>query len=241
MSVHDGQCCKADFLDDDLNLFGSKSFFLFLFSDFLALPENPECTVSENIVSGDIWSVTVSCSTRKVYPQARCGFFRKKNVSLVLWLYRFYVCSLLIIDVIPNFLCAGAGEFSSFCSNSLFIFFMKGSPSYRRKGEKNQGNFPAEGSARLWNSAHQIMFPGWFLSSLQAEQLRPCIFFLISEVVGSLCSHSVFLPYLRRLLCQIARMKESCFLNINKQLGYLLQDWCLTVFTFCHLETEERP
>ena len=47
-----------------------------------ALPENPECTVSEDIVSGDISSVTVSCSTTKVYPQAICSFYRKNNVSL---------------------------------------------------------------------------------------------------------------------------------------------------------------
>ncbi|GFN84770.1 cell adhesion molecule [Plakobranchus ocellatus] len=45
-----------------------------------APPENPSCTVRENTaIPGDIESVTVSCSTTKVYPQAKCSFERRTN------------------------------------------------------------------------------------------------------------------------------------------------------------------
>ncbi|KAK3726418.1 hypothetical protein RRG08_006203 [Elysia crispata] len=44
-----------------------------------ALPENPSCTVRKDVESGDIKSVTVSCSTSKVYPKARCNFYRVKD------------------------------------------------------------------------------------------------------------------------------------------------------------------
>ena len=47
-----------------------------------ALPENPECTVSENLGYGLSWFVTDFCSTTTVYPQARCSFYREENVSL---------------------------------------------------------------------------------------------------------------------------------------------------------------
>ncbi|KAK3770500.1 hypothetical protein RRG08_061711, partial [Elysia crispata] len=43
------------------------------------LPESPSCTVREDIESGDIKSVTVSCSTSKVYPRARCRIYRVKD------------------------------------------------------------------------------------------------------------------------------------------------------------------
>ncbi|GFO27303.1 hypothetical protein PoB_005380800 [Plakobranchus ocellatus] len=43
-----------------------------------AKPENPICTVRKNTaVPGDIESVTVSCSTTKVYPVAKCSFKRR--------------------------------------------------------------------------------------------------------------------------------------------------------------------
>ncbi|GFN93543.1 fibroblast growth factor receptor 3, partial [Plakobranchus ocellatus] len=43
-------------------------------------PKNPSCTVRENTaVPGDIESVTVSCSTTKVYPEAKCSFERTTN------------------------------------------------------------------------------------------------------------------------------------------------------------------
>ncbi|KAK3803340.1 hypothetical protein RRG08_015994, partial [Elysia crispata] len=41
--------------------------------------EHPSCTVSEDTESGDIKSVNVSCSTSKVYPRARCRFYREKD------------------------------------------------------------------------------------------------------------------------------------------------------------------
>ncbi|KAK3760878.1 hypothetical protein RRG08_066900 [Elysia crispata] len=44
-----------------------------------APPESPSCTVREDTESGDIKSVNVSCSTSKVYPKARCRFFREKD------------------------------------------------------------------------------------------------------------------------------------------------------------------
>ncbi|GFO27298.1 kin of irre protein [Plakobranchus ocellatus] len=45
-----------------------------------AKPENPSCTVRENTAaSGDIETVTVSCSTTKVYPEAKCSFERRTN------------------------------------------------------------------------------------------------------------------------------------------------------------------
>ncbi|KAK3728896.1 hypothetical protein RRG08_017609, partial [Elysia crispata] len=44
-----------------------------------ALPENPSCTVSEDTESGNIKSVNVSCSTSKVYPEARCRFYNATN------------------------------------------------------------------------------------------------------------------------------------------------------------------
>ncbi|KAK3737788.1 hypothetical protein RRG08_061710 [Elysia crispata] len=44
-----------------------------------APPESPSCTVREDTESGDIKSVTVSCSTSKVYPKARCRFYRTKD------------------------------------------------------------------------------------------------------------------------------------------------------------------
>ncbi|GFO46642.1 hypothetical protein PoB_007314700 [Plakobranchus ocellatus] len=45
-----------------------------------ALPENPSCTVRENTaVPGDIESVTVFCSTTKVYPRAKCNFEKRTN------------------------------------------------------------------------------------------------------------------------------------------------------------------
>ncbi|GFO36324.1 hypothetical protein PoB_006282900 [Plakobranchus ocellatus] len=48
--------------------------------DIYAKPENPSCTVRENTaVPGDIESVTVSCSTTKVYPGAKCSFERRAN------------------------------------------------------------------------------------------------------------------------------------------------------------------
>ncbi|GFO27296.1 hypothetical protein PoB_005380100 [Plakobranchus ocellatus] len=43
-------------------------------------PQSPRCTVRENTaVPGDVESVTVSCSTTKVYPEAKCSFKRKTN------------------------------------------------------------------------------------------------------------------------------------------------------------------
>ncbi|GFO08714.1 hypothetical protein PoB_003521900 [Plakobranchus ocellatus] len=48
--------------------------------EIYAKPENPSCTVRENTaVPNDIESVTVSCSTTKVYPRAKCSFERKTN------------------------------------------------------------------------------------------------------------------------------------------------------------------
>ncbi|GFN93546.1 kin of irre-like protein 1, partial [Plakobranchus ocellatus] len=48
-----------------------------------AKPENPSCTVRENTaVPGDIESVTVSCSTTKVYPKAKCSFQLETNRGL---------------------------------------------------------------------------------------------------------------------------------------------------------------
>ncbi|GFO46653.1 hypothetical protein PoB_007315800 [Plakobranchus ocellatus] len=45
-----------------------------------AKPENPSCIVRENTaVPDDIESVTVSCSTTKVYPEAMCSFKRRTN------------------------------------------------------------------------------------------------------------------------------------------------------------------
>ncbi|RUS68550.1 hypothetical protein EGW08_023688, partial [Elysia chlorotica] len=44
-----------------------------------ALPENPSCTVREEPDSGDTRSVTVSCSTSKVYPRAECRFYSKTD------------------------------------------------------------------------------------------------------------------------------------------------------------------
>ncbi|KAK3741882.1 hypothetical protein RRG08_065455 [Elysia crispata] len=44
-----------------------------------APPESPSCTLRENTESGDIKSVTVSCSTSKVYPRARCRIYREKD------------------------------------------------------------------------------------------------------------------------------------------------------------------
>ncbi|GFN84766.1 cell adhesion molecule [Plakobranchus ocellatus] len=45
-----------------------------------AKPENPSCTVRENTaVPGDIESVTVSCSTTKVYPEAKCSLEWRTN------------------------------------------------------------------------------------------------------------------------------------------------------------------
>ncbi|KAK3758268.1 hypothetical protein RRG08_055199 [Elysia crispata] len=46
-----------------------------------APPESPSCTMREDTESGDIKSVTVSCSTSKVYPKARCRFYRVKDGS----------------------------------------------------------------------------------------------------------------------------------------------------------------
>ncbi|GFR57916.1 hypothetical protein ElyMa_001756000 [Elysia marginata] len=42
-------------------------------------PQNPSCTLSENTGSGDITSVTVRCSTSKVYPEAKCIIYKKIN------------------------------------------------------------------------------------------------------------------------------------------------------------------
>ncbi|GFR61403.1 hypothetical protein ElyMa_001846200 [Elysia marginata] len=47
-----------------------------------AKPQNPSCTLSENTGSGDITSVTVTCSTSKVYPEAKCSFYKEKNVRI---------------------------------------------------------------------------------------------------------------------------------------------------------------
>ncbi|GFN84767.1 vascular cell adhesion protein 1 [Plakobranchus ocellatus] len=45
-----------------------------------AKQENRSCTVRENTpVPGDIESVTVSCSTTKVYPEAKCSFEQRTN------------------------------------------------------------------------------------------------------------------------------------------------------------------
>ncbi|GFN93544.1 hypothetical protein PoB_002005000 [Plakobranchus ocellatus] len=45
-----------------------------------ATPENASCTVRENTaVPGDIESMTVSCSTTKVYPEAKCSFEQRTN------------------------------------------------------------------------------------------------------------------------------------------------------------------
>ncbi|GFO08863.1 hemicentin-1 [Plakobranchus ocellatus] len=45
-----------------------------------AKPENPSCIVRENTaVPDDIESVTVSCSTTKVYPRVKCSFERRTN------------------------------------------------------------------------------------------------------------------------------------------------------------------
>ncbi|GFS13286.1 hypothetical protein ElyMa_001393000, partial [Elysia marginata] len=44
-----------------------------------AKPENPSCALSESTRNGTITSVTVTCSTSKVYPEAKCSFYRTKN------------------------------------------------------------------------------------------------------------------------------------------------------------------
>ncbi|RUS89867.1 hypothetical protein EGW08_002397 [Elysia chlorotica] len=46
-----------------------------------ALPESPECTVIEDTANGEITSVTLSCSTERIYPQARCSFYDVNNGS----------------------------------------------------------------------------------------------------------------------------------------------------------------
>ncbi|GFR71094.1 hypothetical protein ElyMa_000344100 [Elysia marginata] len=44
-----------------------------------AKSQNPSCTVNENTGSGGMPSVTVTCSTSKVYPEAKCSFYRTTN------------------------------------------------------------------------------------------------------------------------------------------------------------------
>ncbi|GFR69415.1 hypothetical protein ElyMa_000300600 [Elysia marginata] len=46
---------------------------------FYTKPENPSCTLSEDTRYGTITSVDVTCSTSKVYPEAKCSFYRKTN------------------------------------------------------------------------------------------------------------------------------------------------------------------
>ncbi|GFR99198.1 hypothetical protein ElyMa_001038100 [Elysia marginata] len=42
-------------------------------------PESPVCHLSGNLNSGAITSITLACSTDKVYPMARCIFYSRKN------------------------------------------------------------------------------------------------------------------------------------------------------------------
>ncbi|GFS19596.1 collagen alpha-5(VI) chain [Elysia marginata] len=44
-------------------------------------PESPTCTLTEDTGSGEVTSVTVSCSTDKVYQRAKCSFYTVNNNS----------------------------------------------------------------------------------------------------------------------------------------------------------------
>ncbi|GFR96541.1 collagen alpha-5(VI) chain [Elysia marginata] len=50
-----------------------------LVAKFAGSVTGSECTVREDIESGDITSVTVTCLTNKVYPRAKCSFYQQKN------------------------------------------------------------------------------------------------------------------------------------------------------------------
>ncbi|GFR59999.1 hemicentin-2 [Elysia marginata] len=53
-----------------------------LYSDtlkFYIKPTSPACRVTENTTSGDITSITITCSVSKVYPQAKCTFYRRSQ------------------------------------------------------------------------------------------------------------------------------------------------------------------
>ena len=64
---------------------------LFLYTVFYSVkPEKPICLASEDVLPGTGKSVTVSCSTTKVNPKARCTFEWRKQVSIS------------CIDLIPN-------------------------------------------------------------------------------------------------------------------------------------------
>ncbi|GFS18859.1 hypothetical protein ElyMa_003273800 [Elysia marginata] len=52
-----------------------------------AKPQNPSCTLNENTRSGDITSVTITCSTSKVYPKAKCSFYKVTNVRNALLVF----------------------------------------------------------------------------------------------------------------------------------------------------------
>ncbi|KAK3759163.1 hypothetical protein RRG08_036954 [Elysia crispata] len=43
------------------------------------VPDSTTCQLRENIASGDIRSVTISCKANNVYPEAGCKFYRKTN------------------------------------------------------------------------------------------------------------------------------------------------------------------
>ena len=100
-------CCtllirKVNFYTFEKNWYreSKKKFSLYQVFASPAPPESPSCTVREDTESGDIKSVTVSCSTSKVYPRARCRFYRQKDVSHVLWLYRVCVVCFVYVSVV---------------------------------------------------------------------------------------------------------------------------------------------
>ena len=62
----------------------SKILMIVLFLSFMtsAKPENVHCGVSETPGFGHVTSVMIYCSTIKVYPQAKCSFYRRTCVSI---------------------------------------------------------------------------------------------------------------------------------------------------------------
>ncbi|GFS14324.1 hypothetical protein ElyMa_006743700 [Elysia marginata] len=77
-----------------------------------AKPENPSCTLSEDTRYGTITSVDVTCSTSKVYPGAKCSFYKKTNGGNNVKITRNPFYSLTLLDTTPVY-------YSSQCSVSM--------------------------------------------------------------------------------------------------------------------------
>ncbi|GFO08861.1 transposable element p transposase [Plakobranchus ocellatus] len=169
--------------------------------EIYAKPEKRSCTVTENIaVPGDIESVTVSCSTTKVYPEAKCSFERSASGGLFITIKRtptynhteltgspVYYRSECSVDVPVAELGEGTHSFSAFIypdvtdgidlitttiASATVTLTLPGAPSYTCSPEMIQGYFNGK-SARCTCSLTSDGYPKGQVQWYRGSQTVP--------------------------------------------------------------------